>query len=101
MASCEDILKSAGYDNDQIKLISDDIQTRIDNGEDYTSILSQINRDLPDKKFINDMAAVGVVRKTQARDEMKRRVFDDNKYVRNFKAFLTGSTRKKKVISIP
>jgi len=96
MASCEDILKSAGYDNDQIKLISDDIQTRIDNGEDYTSILSQINRELPDKKFINDMAAVGVVRKTQARDEMKRRVFDDNKYVRNFKAFLTGSTRKKK-----
>ena len=93
--SCEDILKKAGVKPEDVKKISDEIQMRIEQGDDYQSILKQINQTLPDADFNAKMAAVGVAKKASVLKEMKRRVFDDNKYIRNFKAFLTGSTKKK------
>mgnify|MGYP001171851173 FL=1 len=92
---CEDILKKAGLSAEDVKKVSDDIQTRISEGDDFQSILKQINQDLPDIDFTTRMAAVSAVKKVSTLKEMRRRVFDDNKYIRNFKAFLTGSTRKK------
>ena len=95
MANCEDILKQAGIGPDDIKVISDNIQTRIEQGADYKSILKDINLEVPEAEFQAKMAAVSVAKRASVLQEMKRRVFDDNNYVRNFKAFLTGSTKKK------
>jgi len=95
MKDCGAILESAGYGPDEIKKISDDIQARIDSGEDYQSIIKDINKSSSDVEFEAKMAAVGVAKRGLSVQEMKRRVFDDNKYVRNFKAFLTGSTKRK------
>ena len=95
-ASCEDILKNAGISPEDVKVISEDIQLRIERGGDYQSIIKEINEGIPDVEFNAKMAAVNVAKRALSLKEMKRRVFDNNKYIHNFKAFLTGSTKKKK-----
>ena len=74
---CEEILKKAGLGPEEVKKISDDIQTRISEGDDFQSILKQINQDLPDIDFTTRMAAVSAVKKASTLKEMRRRVFDD------------------------
>ena len=81
MKDCGAILESAGYGPDEIKKISDDIQARIDSGEDYQSIIKDINKSSSDVEFEAKMAAVGVAKRGLSVQEIKRRVFDDNKYV--------------------
>ena len=95
MATCEEILSKAGLSPQEILNISDSIQSRIDAGHDWMDIIKDINLGVKDAEFEANMASVGIVKKASVKQEMLRKIFGDDDFVRNFKAFLTGSTRKK------
>ncbi|MAE81576.1 MAG: hypothetical protein CMB80_02480, partial [Flammeovirgaceae bacterium] len=102
MAKCEDILE-AHFGKDfpkEAKKIADAVDQRISRGDDYTEILKEINQDVIDGNFRTQIAATGFVKKAFTKQNMMDKVFGggskSSDWVKNFKAFLTGSTRKRK-----